>query len=182
MLHCGRERKKRPDSLGAFSEAAILERRQSVDAKVITQYKSKEVCRIVGIGYPRLDAWSRRDNFFKASIEEAQGRGSARLWSFIDMIELASIIRLRAMGVSLQKLKKAKNLLASMDLAIPWTFLVLNDLGDLTIEVGEDRVMSLLTRPGQYQFIALNVGAVAEEIELRAAQVIDERKAAVVGG
>lgn len=153
-----------------------------MNAKVKTRYKSKEVCRIVGIGYPRLDAWSRRDHFKTASIEEAQGRGTARLWSFKDMVELAAIIRLRDMGVSLQKLRKAKSLLASMDITIPWTYLVLNDMGDLTIEVGEDRVMSLLTRPGQYQFIALNVGAVAEEIELRAAQVIDERKAAVAGG
>lgn len=97
------------------------------------------------------------------------------------MVELAAIIRLRKMGVSLQQLRLAKGLLASMDMSVPWTYIVLNDQGDLTIEVGQDRVMSLLTRPGQYQFIALNVEEVAAEIELRAAQVIDERKAVAVG-
>ena len=147
-----------------------------MDAKVMTQYKSKEVCRIVGIGYPRLDAWSRRDKFFTASIEEAKGRGTARKWSFQDMVELAAIIRLRKMGVSLQQLRLAKGLFASMDMSVPWTYIVLNDQGDLTIEVGQNRVMSLLTRPGQYQFIALNVEEVAAEIELRAAQVLEERK------
>ena len=75
-----------------------------------------------------------------------------------------------------EQLRLAKGLFASMDMSVPWTYIVLNDQGDLTIEVGQDRVMSLLIRPGQYQFIALNVEEVAAEIELRAAQVIDERK------
>lgn len=143
------------------------------------RYTAKETAAIVGVTYARLDAWSRRGEFYTASVQEASGRGSKRLYSFVDLIELSAIKRLRDMEVSMQALRKAKDAMSGLDLWTPWTFLVVSEDGDLLVEQGKDQVISLLHRPGQYALRVVNLSEVAREVEKKAAEIIEERAVSV---
>jgi predicted RNase H-like HicB family nuclease len=64
------------------------------------------VSKICGLTKRQLDYWDRT-HFIKPSVREAAGYGSARLYSFIDLIQLRVVKILKDKGVSLQKIKKA---------------------------------------------------------------------------
>ena len=73
-------------------------------------FRVPEVIKLVGVTYRQLDYWTRT-NLVQASIREAGGSGTQRLYSFTDVLELKAIKRMEDMGLSLQKIRKAvKNL------------------------------------------------------------------------
>lgn len=69
------------------------------------EFTAKEVCKILRLEYSKLDYWAR-SGFFVPSISEANGSGSKRLYSFLDLITLKVIKDLRDAGVTVPKLKK----------------------------------------------------------------------------
>jgi DNA-binding transcriptional MerR regulator len=73
-------------------------------------YRSKEVCKIIGLSYRQLDYYDRTD-FVKPSINNGAGYGSRRMYSFDDLLKLKVIKKLLEAGVSLQKIRKAKKYL-----------------------------------------------------------------------
>lgn len=151
-----------------------------MEGSKVEPFTAKETARIVGLEYATLDSWSRRGGFFTASVRESSGRGKAiRLYSLVDCFELASIKKLRDMGVSLQSLRKAKGIMAGLDLTTPWTFIIVSPSGDLHVEVGEDQVISVLRQPGQYALRAVNLTEVARQVEQKASEVVKERTVSV---
>ena len=56
--------------------------------------------RAVGITYRRLDYWDKT-GLLRSSIKQAHGKGSRRVYSFEDLVELRVIAGLLAIGVSL---------------------------------------------------------------------------------
>ena len=56
-------------------------------------YRVPEVCRIIGISYRQLDYWARTE-LVRPSIQDAQGSGTQRLYSFQDLVELRVIKKL----------------------------------------------------------------------------------------
>ncbi|MBW3659628.1 MAG: MerR family transcriptional regulator, partial [Actinobacteria bacterium] len=52
-----------------------------------TGYRGPTVCKIVGITYRQLDYWARTE-LVTPSVQEAQGSGSQRLYSFDDVVQL----------------------------------------------------------------------------------------------
>jgi len=73
-------------------------------------YSSRQVCKIIGLTYRQLDYYDRTD-FVKPSINNAEGYGSRRMYSFDDLLKLKVIRKLLDAGVSLQKVRKAKKYL-----------------------------------------------------------------------
>ena len=73
-------------------------------------YRSKEVCKIIDLSYRQLDYYDRTD-FLKPSINNGEGYGSRRMYSFNDLLKLKVIKKLLEAGVSLQKIRKAKKYL-----------------------------------------------------------------------
>ena len=69
-------------------------------------YRAPQVCKIVGISYRQLDYWART-GLIVPSLQAADGSGSLRLYSFLDLVRLRVVKRLRATGVSLAKIRKA---------------------------------------------------------------------------
>jgi DNA-binding transcriptional MerR regulator len=69
-------------------------------------YRVPDVCRIIGISYRQLDYWARTE-LVRPSIQDAQGSGTQRLYSFQDLVELRVIKKLLDAGVSLQRVRKA---------------------------------------------------------------------------
>lgn len=73
-------------------------------------YRAPQVCRLVGITYRQLDYWARTD-LLKPSMQEAQGSGSQRLYSFSDLVQLKVIKRLLDAGMSLKRIRSAVEIL-----------------------------------------------------------------------
>jgi DNA-binding transcriptional MerR regulator len=69
-------------------------------------YRAPQVCRLVGITYRQLDYWARTD-LLKPTLQDAQGSGSQRLYSFTDIVQLKVIKRLLDAGMSLKKIRSA---------------------------------------------------------------------------
>jgi DNA-binding transcriptional MerR regulator/predicted RNase H-like HicB family nuclease len=68
-------------------------------------YGSRFIEETFGIPLARLHYWDKT-NLVKPSIRPAAGRGSKRLYSFPDLIQVLVIQRLRGMGISLQNVRK----------------------------------------------------------------------------
>jgi DNA-binding transcriptional MerR regulator len=77
-------------------------------------YRVPEVCRIVGISYRQLDYWART-GLVRPSVQDAKGSGTQRLYSFQDLVALKVIKSLLDTGVSLQRVRKAVDVLRDME-------------------------------------------------------------------
>ncbi|MGH9169010.1 MAG: MerR family transcriptional regulator [Acidimicrobiia bacterium] len=75
-----------------------------------TGYRAPHVCRLVGITYRQLDYWART-GLLVPSLHPAQGSGSQRLYSFLDIVQLRVIKSLLDAGMSLKKIRQAMNIL-----------------------------------------------------------------------
>jgi DNA-binding transcriptional MerR regulator/predicted RNase H-like HicB family nuclease len=62
--------------------------------------------RVVGISYRQLDYWDKT-GLLKPAIAQARGKGSRRIYSFEDLVELKVIAGLLALGISLPTVRKA---------------------------------------------------------------------------
>jgi len=69
-------------------------------------FGSKVVLDLTGITYRQLDYWART-RLVGASIRQAAGSGSRRVYSFEDLVALRVIARLLDAGVSLQAVRRA---------------------------------------------------------------------------
>jgi predicted RNase H-like HicB family nuclease len=73
-------------------------------------FNTKIVSEITGLSMRQIDYWDTT-HFIKPSISDAKGRGSVRLYSFIDLIQLKVAKTLMDKGISLQKIRKSINYL-----------------------------------------------------------------------
>ena len=64
-----------------------------------------EVARVSGVHFRTVDLWSYR-GFVRASITEAAGKGTTRLYGFADLVVLRIARKVRHFGVSPQALRK----------------------------------------------------------------------------
>jgi DNA-binding transcriptional MerR regulator len=69
-------------------------------------YRGPQACKIVGITYRQLDYWTRTE-LVTPTLQEAQGSGTQRLYSFNDLLQLKVIKGLSDAGASLQKIRQA---------------------------------------------------------------------------
>lgn len=71
------------------------------------QLTAKQVVATTGVNYARLDYWLRpeRGNLLTCEVP-AQGKGSDRVFSFLDVIRIRAVKHLRDAGVSLQTVRK----------------------------------------------------------------------------
>lgn len=62
--------------------------------------------RVVGITYRQLDYWDKT-GLLRPSVRQARGKGSRRVYSFEDLVELRVIAGLLAVGIPLPTVRKA---------------------------------------------------------------------------
>jgi len=68
-------------------------------------YSSAQASRLAGVSYRQLDYWVRT-GFIKPA-RDARGKGSARRWGALEIVQLRVAKELRQAGVSLQKIRRA---------------------------------------------------------------------------
>ena len=71
-----------------------------------TGFSADVARRVVGISYRQLDYWDKT-GLLRPSVKQARGKGSRRVYSFEDLVELRVIAGLLAIGVSLPAVRKA---------------------------------------------------------------------------
>lgn len=69
-------------------------------------FNTNTILKLTGLTMRQVDYWDRT-HFIKPSLKEASGYGTARLYSFVDLVQLKVAKTLIDKGVALQKIRKA---------------------------------------------------------------------------
>jgi DNA-binding transcriptional MerR regulator len=96
-------------------------------------FSTAQVARLSGLTPRQIDHWDRQ-GFLKPSIKSAKGYGSARRYSFADVVRLRVAARLRAAGVGLARLRRCAEALERLGGEA-------GDLGGVRLLVAGSRVL-----------------------------------------
>lgn len=125
-------------------------------------YRGVIACQAAGISYRQLDYWARTD-LVLPSIRSAAGSGSARLYSFKDILVLKIVKRFLDTGVSLQNIRTAVNHLRDRGVADLAKITLMSDGNSIYECTSSDEVFDLL-QGGQGVF-GIAIGRVWSEVE-----------------
>jgi DNA-binding transcriptional MerR regulator len=135
-------------------------------------YRGSVACQAAGISYRQLDYWART-GLVVPSVRSATGSGSARLYSFRDVLVLKVIKRFLSAGVSLQNIRSAVDhlkLRGSDDLT---SVTLMSDGASIYECTNSDEVYDLL-QGGQGVF-GIAIGRVWNEVEGSLIALHDEK-------
>ena len=125
-------------------------------------YRGAVACQAAGISYRQLDYWART-GLVLPSIRTASGSGTARLYSFTDILVLKIIRRFLDAGVSLQNIRKAVEHLISKGIANLEQVTLMSD-GVSIYECSSSEEVYDLLQGGQGVF-GIAIGKVLSEVE-----------------
>ncbi|HOV80119.1 MAG TPA: MerR family transcriptional regulator [Bacillota bacterium] len=129
-------------------------------------FRTSEVAKLTGLTQRQLDHWDRT-GLFRPSLAPAEGKGSARFYSFLDVVQLMAARKLREAEVSLQTLRKVVEYLRKaegLDRPLAETRLVVSG-SDVLLAEGQEQLISVLRAPGQGVLqIVLDLPKVVEEL------------------
>ena len=139
-------------------------------------FRAPDVCRLVGISYRQLDYWARTD-LLKPSLQDAQGSGSQREYSFTDVVRLRVVKRLLDAGMSLKKIRQAMEILRErLDSDNPLGEVTLLSDGQTIYAAHSDQEVVDLFRGGQGVF-GIAVGPVQEQLRGEIHELLPDRAA-----
>jgi len=142
----------------------------------ITEFSTAEVARLTGLSPRQLDHWDRL-GFLKPSLAKASGYGSARRYSFADVVRLRVAARLRASGVGLARIRRCAEALSRLDdtgagdLARARLLVV----GKRVLWARSDREVVDLLKEGQLVLV-FSLGSAVQELEGAVARLQREAK------
>lgn len=113
-------------------------------------FRTSEAAKLTGLTRRQLDHWDRT-GFIRPSLAPAAGKGSARFYSFTDVVQLRVAKELRGTGVPLQALRKVVEYLRKVegiDGPLAEARLVVSG-GDVLLVRGREELVSMLRAPGQ---------------------------------
>lgn len=135
-------------------------------------YRGPVACAAAGITYRQLDYWART-KLVKPSLRNASGSGSARLYSFRDILVLKVVKRLLDTGVSLQQIRAAIEHLRERGVEDLAQITLMSDGASVYECTSHDEVIDLV-QGGQGVF-GIAVGRVWREVEGSLAELPRER-------
>src|SRR5712691_7247531 len=131
-----------------------------------TGFSADTARRLTGVTYRQLDYWDKT-GLVRPSIRGAEGKGSRRIYSFQDVVELRVVSRMLASGVSLPAVRKAVRYLQSHfdRVTRPLAQLTLVASGrNVLVRTDDPRHLVDATSGGQV-VVAVPVAAIAREVE-----------------
>lgn len=133
-------------------------------------FNTKQAGQIVGASARQIIHWDKM-GLVKPSIRSASGRGSQRLYSYVDLLALKAVQSLREDSVSLQKIQKCVRYIRKHlpDARQPLGFCKLIAVGQ-TVYMARDKqtLIDTIKRPGQHAHLSLIVDISGIDQELRA--------------
>ena len=127
---------------------AISPPREHRTANVFTE---RQASRLSGVSVRTLTYWVASD-FLTPSTQESRGSRTRRGYTFRDIVQLRVAKRLRAAGLSLQKLRQAQERLQQAQAPeTPFgdTYLVTNGRDVFEVTQGREAIRSLIQQAGQ---------------------------------
>jgi len=134
-------------------------------------YRGPAVAKLLGITYRQLDYWTSTD-LVRASVRDAGGSGSQRLYGFEDIVQLKLIKRLLDAGVGLAKIRTAIDFVRDRGMSLGDVTLVSD--GNRVYALDDDRRLVDLLQGGQGVF-AIAVPPVVSETEAQVVTLPSER-------
>lgn len=124
--------------------------KKKIRSKVIEGIPTKAICNVTGVKRVTLSTWKLK-HIVKPSVRENAGRGGD-LWSFGDLVEVKTIVSLKEIGLSLQKIRKVITWLRSHGYSLG--SVILRVAGD-SVEAYTDEGLAfeVLKRQGQGVFV-----------------------------
>ncbi|GAA3287878.1 MerR family transcriptional regulator [Nesterenkonia halobia] len=138
-------------------------------------YRGPIACAAAGITYRQLDYWART-KLVQPTLRNASGSGSARLYSFRDILVLKVVKRLLDTGVSLQQIRSAIDHLRERGVEDLAQITLMSDGASVYECTSADEVIDLV-QGGQGVF-GIAVGRVWREVEGSLAELPRERSEA----
>ncbi|MGJ9371500.1 MerR family transcriptional regulator [Nesterenkonia sp. CF4.4] len=135
-------------------------------------YRGPVACAAAGITYRQLDYWART-KLVQPSMRNAAGSGSARLYSFRDVLVLKVVKRLLDTGVSLQQIRTAIEHLRERGVDDLAQITLMSDGASVYECTSADEVIDLV-QGGQGVF-GIAVGRVWREVEASLVELPRER-------
>lgn len=127
-------------------------------------YSGSQAAKVVGITYRQLDYWARTD-LVRPAINEAQGSGSRRHYSYRNLLELRMIKSLLDAGIKLEAIREVFNFLRSNSVeAITSAHLVISGASVILCK-GEELLD--VVRKGQGVLNLLPLAQVKEQVDGR---------------
>lgn len=136
--------------------------------------------KLVGITYRQLDYWDKT-GLIRPSVQKARGKGSRRVYSFEDLVELRVVARLLSVGVSLTAVRKAVAYLRSHFTKVvrPLAGLLLVASGkSVLVKESSGKTFVDATRDGQV-VIAVAVAPIVEDLTAKVSNLRAPRKISV---
>jgi DNA-binding transcriptional MerR regulator/predicted RNase H-like HicB family nuclease len=127
-------------------------------------FNTKTASKIIGVSLRQLQHWDEK-GFIKPSIREASGKGTIRLYSYTDLIQLRLVRTLRDNRISLQKTRRSLEYLQSHFPEIKKPLLELKFLtdGETIFVLTSDQKEILDTLKKQFVF-TLAIGEIVHEL------------------
>ena len=140
-------------------------------------FDTKTVIKITNLTMRRVDYWDRT-HFIKPSFKEASGYGTARLYSFSDLVQLKVAKTLIDKGISLQKIRKSINYLKknSPDIEKPLAEIKFLTDGERIFVLTKDRRVILDTLSRGQMLFTLAIGEIIEELKGEVENISQDRK------
>lgn len=140
-------------------------------------FNSRTACKLAGISKRQLGYWDET-HLIKPSVQEAGGRGTVRLYSFADIVQLTVVKFLIDQGISLQKIRKSINFLRKNLPAIGRPLAQLKFLTDgRTIFVLTSNKKEILdTLAGGQLVLSIAIGQIIENLKGEVADMEKDRK------
>lgn len=149
--------------------------------KAVRSGFSAEVTRkLVGISYRQLDYWDKT-GLIRPTLQRARGKGSRRVYSFDDLVELRVVARLLSVGVTLTAVRKAVAYLRAhfTKVARPLAGLMLVASGkSVLVREANSRTYIDATRGGQV-VIGVAVAPIVEDLAARVSSLRAPREVTV---
>lgn len=127
-------------------------------------FDTKMACKIIGTSLRQAQHWDET-NLVKPSVREAAGKGTIRLYSYTDLIQLKVVKTLRDHRISLQKIRRSLEFLQSHFPEIKKPLLELKYLTDgetvFILTTDEKKILDTLKK----QFVFnLSIGELVHEL------------------
>lgn len=136
---------------------------------VLTEFSATQATKLAHISYRQTDYWATSGLIVPSlrGVTGKPGTGNHRLYSITDVTALRIVGELRAIGVSLQGLRKVAQYFKQHDPALSFANVwLVSDGRDVYEWRHSSPDMSVLKKPGQYMLAwAIDLGHVAQEVE-----------------
>ena len=147
-------------------------------------FNTKQVCEILEETGRKVRYWDQQ-GLVKPSIRPANGRGSQRLYSYVDLLSLRTIKAFRDQNVSLQKIQRCVAFLRKHlpDINQPLHFCtLLTDGESIYLLLDEKTLLDTVKLQGQQVFLQVNIAAQDRELRSKVLQMTAKRVESVVVG